>query len=206
MRNGGWLAAAGLGSVVLLLTACGSSSSNSAASTGATQVSTSSSTSTGQASAATSAAATSAAATGGPTTSAPSQQSPQPQASSNAGASFFPRGTIILIVQHSKLGFVLALANGQVVYTYAHDPTGGTPTCTGSCASIWIPVTGVPKVSPGDTIPGTFALVTRSDGTKQVTYNGHPLYTYKGAAALTTPGEGIGGVWNVVMLSASDIG
>jgi predicted lipoprotein with Yx(FWY)xxD motif len=193
MRKSGWLAAAGLGSVVLLLTACGSSSSNSA---GAAQSSTTSSTSTGQASTP----------TGGSTTSAPPQHSPQPQASSNAGASFFPQGTIILIVQHSKLGYVLALANGQVVYTYAHDPTGGTPTCTGSCSSIWLPVTGVPKVSPGDTIPGTFTLVTRSDGTKQVAYNGHPLYTYKGAAAMTTAGEGIGGVWSVVMLSASDIG
>jgi len=108
-------------------------------------------------------------------------------------------------VQKSKLGYVLAEANGQVVYTYAHDTKGGTPTCNGSCAEVWLPVTGVPKTALGETFPGTFGLVTRSDGTKQMTYNGYPLYTYKGAAPLSTAGEGIGGVWHVVMLSAADL-
>jgi predicted lipoprotein with Yx(FWY)xxD motif len=102
----------------------------------------------------------------------------------------------------SRLGFVLALANGQVVYTYANDPAGGTPTCTGSCTAIWVPVTGVPKLVLGLSLPGSFSLVTRSDGSKQIAYNGHPLYTYKGARPLSTAGEGIGGVWHVVKLPA----
>jgi predicted lipoprotein with Yx(FWY)xxD motif len=108
-----------------------------------------------------------------------------------------------MIVQKSKLGYVLAEANGQVVYTYAHDTKGGTPTCTGSCSDVWVPVTGVPKTALGETFPGTFGLVARSDGTKQMTYNGYPLYTFKGAFPLTT--HVVPGVWNVVPLSASDL-
>jgi predicted lipoprotein with Yx(FWY)xxD motif len=108
-----------------------------------------------------------------------------------------------MIVQKSKLGYVLAEANGQVVYTYAHDTKGGTPTCTGSCADIWVPVTGVPKTALGESFPGTFGLVVRSDGTKQMTYNGYPLYTFKGAFPLTT--HVVAGVWNVIPLSASDL-
>jgi len=108
-----------------------------------------------------------------------------------------------MIVQKSKLGYVLAEANGQVVYTYAHDTKGGTPTCTGSCSDVWVPVTGVPKTALGETFPGTFGLVARSDGTKQMTYNGYPLYTFKGAFPLTT--HAVSGVWNVVPLSASDL-
>ncbi len=200
MRKSGW-AAAGLASAVLLLTACGSSSSSPAATaTGVTQTSAPASSSTGQAS--TSAPSSSSATSAAPSTSSPStHQSAQPQASSNPGGTI-AAGTTIFIDQMSKLGFVLALANGQVVYTYAHDPTGGTPTCTGACTSIWVPVTGVPKLVLGLSLPGSFSLVTRSDGTKQIAYNGHPLYTFKGARPLTTAGEGVDGVWHVVKLPA----
>ena len=209
MRKSGWAAAAGLASVALLLTACGgSSSSPTAAATAATTQSSaaSSAASTSQASTSapsTSAPSTSAASTAAstaPSTSKPSTSAPAAQPSSGVGT--IPVGTTIFTDQMSKLGFVLALANGQVVYTYAHDPAGGTPTCTGSCASIWIPVTGNPKVVLGETLPGTLGLVTRADGTKQVTYNGHPLYTFKGAKFGSTAANGTGGVWYVVKLPA----
>lgn len=203
MRKSGWAAAAGLGSVALLLTACGSSSSPTAAATSAPQSSAASSGSTSQSSSPASAPATTPSSRT-PTTSAPSSSAAQPQASSNIGDTI-PQGTRVMIVQKSNLGYVLAEANGQVVYTYAHDPTGGTPTCTGSCASIWLPVTGVPQEASGEHIPGTFALVTRSDGSKQVTYNGHPLYTHKGASPFSTAGNGVEGAWYVVMLSAADL-
>jgi len=111
----------------------------------------------------------------------------------------------VLIVQKSALGYVLAAANGQVVYTYAKDTKGGTPTCTGSCAAIWPPLTGNPVVSAADTGLGTLGTVSDPNGAKQVTYNGMPLYTYKGAKPLATKGNGVGGVWHVIKLSASNI-
>jgi predicted lipoprotein with Yx(FWY)xxD motif len=119
---------------------------------------------------------------------------------------FPPQGTTVMIIQHSNLGFVLAMANGQVVYTYAKDTKGGSPECTGDCAAQWPPVTGMPKAGPADHFPGTFGVVRGSGGVEQITYEGRPLYTYKGAKPLTTAGNGIGGLWHVVPMSSSYIG
>jgi predicted lipoprotein with Yx(FWY)xxD motif len=168
MRKSGWAAAAGLGSLALLLAACGGSSGSSGAG-GSTAT---------------------------PTTTAAGQATSQ---------ALNPPGTTVLIVQKSDLGYVLAEANGLVVYTYSNDKKGGAPTCTGSCASLWPPVTGNPKSLSADTLPGTLGTVSMADGGKQITYNGYPLYTYKGAKALVTTGNGIGGVWHVIKLSASDV-
>jgi predicted lipoprotein with Yx(FWY)xxD motif len=110
-----------------------------------------------------------------------------------------------MIVQKSAVGYVLAEANHQVVYTYAKDKKGGKPTCLSTCAETWLPATGTPQAGPADVFPGQFGLVTRSDGTKQITYDGMPLYVLKGAKGLAVTGNGQGGVWYVVKLSASDI-
>lgn len=99
----------------------------------------------------------------------------------------------------------MAKADGYVVYTYAKDTKGGAPTCTGSCAATWAPVTGMPKAGPADTFPGSFAVVNGANGAKVITYNGYPLYTYVGQPPLSTKGDGVGGVWHVIKLSASDI-
>jgi predicted lipoprotein with Yx(FWY)xxD motif len=202
MRKSGWAAAAGLGSLVLLLAACGGSSSPSSTSAAGAA----SSTATQGTSSSSSAPATSTSSTAN-TNPASSSSSPantaQPQATSNAGV--LPAGTTVIIVEHSDLGWVMAEANGQVVYTYGKDTKGGTPTCTGSCSSVWGPVTGLPKAGPVDNFPGTFGVVTAAGGVKQVTYDGYPLYLYRGAPPLSTKGNGLGGVWHVVILSASDI-
>jgi len=115
-------------------------------------------------------------------------------------------GTTVLIVERSKLGWVLATAkNGLVVYTYGGDTKGGSPTCTGACEAVWPAVTGVPMVSMADTLPGTLGTVTMPNGAKQITYNGYPLYTLKGAGPFSTQGEGLDGKWHVIRLSASDV-
>jgi predicted lipoprotein with Yx(FWY)xxD motif len=133
------------------------------------------------------------------------KQTAEAQPSSNAGVTFPPIGTTVLIVQHSNLGWVMAKADGYVVYTYAKDSKNGAPTCTGSCASVWAPVTGMPKAGPADNFPGTFGVVTGAGGKKVITYNGYPLYTYVGAPVLSTKGNGLDGVWHVIKLSGSDI-
>jgi predicted lipoprotein with Yx(FWY)xxD motif len=81
---------------------------------------------------------------------------------------------------------VLTNARGYTLYWFAPD----TPTsshCTSTCAAYWPPVIGAAttKVS----VAGHFTTVTRSNGALQVTYNGHPLYTYIGDAA---PGQNSG--------------
>ena len=165
MRKSGFAAAAGLGSLALLLTACGGSSGSPSSST-----------------------------------------TPAGQPTSAALSNVPPPGSTVLHVQKSGIGWVLAVSNGQVVYAYDKDPKGGTPACTGSCAQIWVPVTGShPVASPADKGMGTLGTVATSNGAKQITYNGSPLYTFKGAKALTTNGNGVGGVWHVIKMSESNI-
>jgi predicted lipoprotein with Yx(FWY)xxD motif len=116
------------------------------------------------------------------------------------------KGTTVLIVEHSELGWVLATAkDGLVVYTYSGDTKGGTPTCTGACAAIWPALTGIPMVSSADTLPGTLGTVTMANGAKQITYNGYPLYILKGAGPFSTKGQGLDGKWHVIKLKASDV-
>jgi predicted lipoprotein with Yx(FWY)xxD motif len=102
------------------------------------------------------------------------------------------------------IGGVTVLTNGRgfTLYSFAPD----TPTaskCYGSCAVYWPPVTGTAAASPG--LPGRIATITRTDGSRQLTYNGHPLYTYIGDSA---PGEAKGnnlnlngGLWHEVPVS-----
>lgn len=201
MRKSGWAAATGLGSLVLLLAACGGSSTSSNSAAGGTPASTA-----GSSVPASSASAVSTAtqASGGATAKATPHQNVGPQPSSGT-VSFPPVGTTVLVVQHSAIGYVLAEANGQVAYTYGKDTKNGAPTCTGSCATTWPPITGVPKAGPADTFPGTFGVVKGAGGVEQITYNGLPLYRLAGAKSLTTKGNGLGGEWHVIMLSESDI-
>ena len=147
---------------------------------------------------------------GGSSSSSSSSAAGNPGSSPKAGqpsaAAGLPSpGTTVLIVQHSNLGWVLAEASGVVVYTYGGDTKDGSPTCTGACAAIWPAVTGVPMVGPADSLPGHLGTVTMANGAKQITYDGYPLYTLKGAGALSTKGNGLEGKWHVIKLSKSNV-
>ena len=86
---------------------------------------------------------------------------------------------------------VLTNSAGLTLYWFAPD-TSTTSKCTGSCATYWPPVKG--PATAGSGVTGTLGTITRSDGTKQATYDGHPLYTY---AADTAPGQNKGNGLNV---------
>jgi predicted lipoprotein with Yx(FWY)xxD motif len=208
MRKSGWAAATGIGSLVLLLAACGGSpGSNSAAGSASSAPLASggpSGTVPSTAPASSATAAATATKSAGSTASAKPHKSVGPLPSGN-DQSIPPRGTTVMIVQKSAVGYVLAEASHMVVYTYSKDKKGGKPTCTGTCAETWLPATGTPQASPAAVFPGQFGLVTGAGGVKQITYDGHPLYLLKGAKALAVTGNGQGGVWHVVPLSASDI-
>jgi predicted lipoprotein with Yx(FWY)xxD motif len=205
MRKSGWAAASGIGSLVLLLAACGGSSNSAAGSPSSAPLASSGSSGAAVPSSAPASSAT-AVATG--TKSAKAKAKPHKSVAplpSGGDQSIPAVGTTVMIVQKSAIGYVLAEANHQVVYTYSKDKKGGKPTCTGACAATWLPATGTPEAGPADVFSGQFGLVTRANGVKQITYNGRPLYLLKGAAGLATTGNGQGGVWHVVKLSASNI-
>ena len=86
---------------------------------------------------------------------------------------------------------VLTNARGFTLYSFAPD-TPTTSKCYGSCAAYWPPVTGTAPASPS--LPGRISTITRTGGSRQLTYNGHPLYTYIGD---TAPGQANGNNLNL---------
>ena len=97
---------------------------------------------------------------------------------------------------------VLTNAKGLTLYSFAPD-TPASSKCYGSCAVYWPPVTGTTAAGRG--LPGKVTTITRTDGSHQLTYNGHPLYTYIGD---TAPGQARGdnlnlngGLWHEVPAS-----
>ncbi|HEV2238601.1 MAG TPA: hypothetical protein VGR57_18225 [Ktedonobacterales bacterium] len=91
---------------------------------------------------------------------------------------------------------VLTDGNGKTLYYFDPDTTTSA-TCSGACSNTW-PALAAGSGAPGveGVLPGTLSLVDSANG-KQVTYNGHPLYTYSGdTAAGQANGDGIGGKWH----------
>ena len=81
---------------------------------------------------------------------------------------------------------VLTNARGYTLYWFAPD-TPTKSTCYGTCAAYWPPVTGTPIAGPG--VTGKLGTIGRTGGGTQVTYDGHPVYTYVGDSA---PGQSTG--------------
>ncbi len=100
----------------------------------------------------------------------------------------------------SNLGPHLTNATGWTLYLYTQDGYSvGNSTCYGSCATTWIPFYPAQFVIPSGLSASYFGTITRTDGTKQLTYLGWPLYLYTGDNAPgQTNGQGIGGTWFVV--------
>jgi predicted lipoprotein with Yx(FWY)xxD motif len=108
------------------------------------------------------------------------------------------------VLKARTIGGVNLLTNsrGLTVYWFAPD-TSTKSACYGSCAAYWPPVTGTPSAGPG--VTGTLGTITRTDGTRQATYDGHPLYTYVGDGS---PGQANGnnlnlngGLWHEVPIT-----
>lgn len=100
------------------------------------------------------------------------------------------------------LGKILVNSKGHTLYLFQADKTSKS-TCNGSCAKQWPPLTvkGKPTAANG-VKSGLLSTTTRGDGSKQVTYKGHPLYTFTGdTKAGQTNGQGLnafGAKWYVL--------
>jgi predicted lipoprotein with Yx(FWY)xxD motif len=108
----------------------------------------------------------------------------------------------LVSAQATSLGTILVGSNGRTLYEFANDKAG-TSTCSGACAANWpfLPApASLPASLPG--VTGKVGATTRSDGARQVTVAGHPLYMFVGdSAAGQTNGQGVtlnGGLWTVV--------
>ena len=102
-------------------------------------------------------------------------------------------------VSNEDLGNILVNSHGRTVYMFTRD-SGTMSECNGACAVNWPPLraTGKPTIGSGADA-SLIATSTRSNGAKQVTYNGHPLYLFKGDNNPgDTNGQGLnafGGSW-----------
>lgn len=119
-----------------------------------------------------------------------------PSSSHPPAASASPSGTVL---KTAKIGgtTVLTNAQGRTLYWFVPD-TATVSKCYGSCAQFWPPVKG--PATAGQGITGKLSTIKRSDGSLQVTYNGHPQYTFAGDTAPgQAKGNGLnvnGGVWH----------
>jgi predicted lipoprotein with Yx(FWY)xxD motif len=109
-----------------------------------------------------------------------------------------PADNAALNVTTTGLGKVVVNSEGFTLYLYAHDSANPPrATCDGECALTWEPVSaqdGAVAVEGVD--QRAVGVVTRSDGTKQMTYDGWPLYRYlPDQRPGDTTGQGQGGVW-----------
>lgn len=125
---------------------------------------------------------------------------------SSAPASAPGRAASVSALKTATISGVTVVTNGQgdTLYWFAPD-TATRSMCNGACAQIWPPLAGPASAGPG--VTGKLATITRSDGSTQATYNGHPLYTY---TADTAPGQANGnglnvngGVWHEVTASGA---
>ena len=102
----------------------------------------------------------------------------------------------------SAFGTILVDSRGRTIYYYTNDnPGSGTSACSGQCAATWPAVWADTSAVASTLDPALFAYITRSDGSRQSTYQGRPLYTYSGDAGPgDVNGQGISGFWYVATI------
>jgi len=118
-------------------------------------------------------------------------------------------GAKINLRKVGDLGKVVVNSKGRTLYLFEKD-TNGKSHCSGTCAMAWVPVTTHGKPAAGKGVKASLlGTVKRSDGTTQVTYNKHPLYTFvQDTKAGTATGEGskaFGASWYVVNAAGKKI-
>ena len=130
--------------------------------------------------------------------STPSYGAAKPSTSNTSNSS----GAASVSTKTSSLGTFLVDGNGRALYLWDADH-GSKSACSGACAQAWPPLTttGTPKAS-GAVKASLLGTTKRADGSSEVTYAGHPLYTFAGdTQAGQTNGQGsngFGAPWWVV--------
>ena len=98
------------------------------------------------------------------------------------------RGATVSVAA-SRIGRILVDARGRTLYLFERDPRGHSA-CAGTCAAYWPPLLTRARVTAGhDAKQSLLGVIRRRDGTRQVTYAGHPLYRF---VQDTRPGQTTG--------------
>ncbi|PSM39052.1 hypothetical protein C6Y14_34110 [Streptomyces dioscori] len=137
----------------------------------------------------------------GSTTSA----APKPAGSGSTAASAAPDSAdsgskLVLKTAKGSAGIWLTDPAGRTLYLNTKDKKTAS-NCYDKCAKEWPPLTTTKPVTVTGkyTVPSSVGTITRTDGAKQVTYGGHPLYYYKGDSAPNEiKGQGVDGKWFLI--------
>lgn len=115
-------------------------------------------------------------------------------------------GGTVASTEIEGLGSVLVDSKGMTVYLYTPD-TGTESVCYGACESAWPPVLAEGKPTAGEgAMSSALGTTKRKDGSMQVTYKGHPLYTFAGdKSAGEANGQEVEGTWFVLNESGSAV-
>ena len=120
-----------------------------------------------------------------------------------------PAGATVIAAHAGSAAAFLTNGSGRAIYLWAADGMNKSA-CAGACAGAWPPVTATGKVTAaGGAKAADLGTITRSDGSRQVTYDGHPLYYFAGDSG---PGQtngqgndGFGAKWWLVAPSGTKI-
>lgn len=115
------------------------------------------------------------------TSSPPASSAPAGAQSSSSSSS---GGAVTIETKTGAMGTYLVNGAGMSLYMFASD-TSSKSACTGQCLTYWPPVTGTATASGGANA-SMLGTITGTDGKMQVTYGGHPLYTF---TEDTSPGD-----------------
>lgn len=114
--------------------------------------------------------------------------------------------TDVMVADNPTYGKIFVDGNGMTLYTYTKD-TPGVSTCYNACAVNWPPLIENSSLKIGSNlISDKFSIIVRTDGTKQVAFEGMPLYYWlKDEKPGDANGHGVGGVWYVYKVASGDL-
>ena len=129
-----------------------------------------------------------------------STSSSSSSAATGSSSSAATGGTTLSTATNAKLGkAILVDSKGVTVYLYDPDGTNTTSQVSAGLKQAWPPVTATQATAGAGLDASKISLQAQPDGTMQVAYNGHLLYTYVGdKAAGDANGQGLGGIWYVL--------
>jgi predicted lipoprotein with Yx(FWY)xxD motif len=116
----------------------------------------------------------------------------------------------VLSSERSPYGTILATASGHTLYDFAIDTPSKSRCPTGACTVSWPPLLVKGHVvTEGGVKSSLVGEISRPGGARQVTYGGHPLYTYtEDSAPHQTSGQALiqfGAPWYVITISGQQV-
>ncbi|MCW2527510.1 MAG: hypothetical protein JWM76_2370 [Pseudonocardiales bacterium] len=145
----------------------------------------------------------------GSTASAPSTAAATTSSAPGAATSAPPAASLTISTHTGSSGTYLTDASGRALYLFVSD-TAQTSSCTPACAKFWPPLVSATAPAATDgVLASKLASITRPDGSRQITYGGHPLYYFANdtkAGDVTGQGSnGFGAKWWLVTVSGDAI-